>query len=56
MKKLSKFYILSILFMIICLFSSCMQVGNDDGQFRTVPTTNNPNNLPPGQIGSSPLF
>lgn len=35
------------LFAIACslLMTSCFQASNDDDAFRTVPTTNNPNNL-----------
>lgn len=51
--KRSRVYLAAVFFLLCCvLMTGCFQASNDDDAFRTVPVTNNPNNL--GSKPSSP--
>lgn len=51
--KRSRVYLAAVFFLFCCvLMTGCFQASNDDDAFRTVPVTNNPNNL--GSKPSSP--
>ena len=43
---MKKYLKIAFLMAISCGFTSCFQSHSDDCNYRTVPTTNNPNNIP----------
>lgn len=45
MQKTFKYFVVLFCMACCCLLTGCFQASNDDDLLRTVPVTNNPNNL-----------
>lgn len=49
MKNLKRYIFFTSVFALSVIFTSCFQSHSDDCNYRTVPTTNNPNYIPNNQ-------